>query len=167
MDATVQRARKSQAKVGQAKKKQNQLKAQAVLSAGFIGTVTVDGDTNATSSTHGWGSPMKLPSRLAARAEALQQRFMYSPTSMQQKAAANRKAFLDGIAAKAATCNAKAAMVLARKAAMDQSNAGMYTVFTTEENEEVTAFGTAGWNKRAQMPQKLRKRYQALRRKFT
>lgn len=166
MDATVQRARKSQAKVGQAKKKQNQLKAQGVLSAGFVGTVTLDGDTNAATSTHGWGSPMKLPSRLAARAEALQQRFMYSPTSMQQKAAANRKAFLDGVAAKAAKVNAKTAMVMARKAAMNQSNAGMYTVFTTEEGEEVSSFGAAGWNQRAQMPKKLRKRYQALRRKF-
>jgi len=167
MDATVQRARKSQAKVGQAKKKQNQLKAQGVLTAGFVGTVTVDGDTNATTSTHGWGSPMKLPSRLAARAEALQQRFMYSPTSMQQKAAANRKAFLDGVAAKAAAVNEKTAMVLARKAAMDQSNAGMYTVFTNDDDEEVTAFGAAGWNKRAKMPKKLQKRYQNLRRKFS
>lgn len=166
MDATVQRARKSQAKVGQAKKKQNQLKAQGVLTAGFVGTVTLDGDTNAATSTHGWGSPMKLPSRLAARSEALQQRFMYSPTNMQQKAAANRKAFLDGVAAKAAAVNARTAMVLARKAAMDQANAGMYTVFTTGEGEEVSSFGAAGWNKRAQMPQKLRKRYQALRRKF-
>ena len=44
---------------------------------------------------------MKLPARLAARAEALQQRFSYSPTNMQQKAEANRKAFLNSIKAKA------------------------------------------------------------------
>ena len=44
---------------------------------------------------------MKLPARLAARAEALQQRFRYSPTNMQQKAEANRNAFLNSIKAKA------------------------------------------------------------------
>lgn len=88
LEATVQRARKSTAKVNQAKKKKNQLRAQAVLTIGFVQKGTNEEVTN----KFGWGSPMKLPSRLAARAESLQQRFQYSPTSMQQKAAANRKA---------------------------------------------------------------------------
>jgi hypothetical protein len=165
MDSRVAKARKDIAKVGSAKKKAQQLHAQGVLTAGFM-TTTVAED-NATTTAFGWGSPMKLPARLSDRAEALQQRFMYSPTTMQQKAAANRKAFLDGVAAKAAKTAERAAIARARKAAMSEKVAGMYTVFTEEAADDTfAAIPSSGWTMRAQLPPRLRKRYATTRKKF-
>jgi len=159
MNEKVSFAARDMAKVDGVKKRKAQLQAQQLLTQGFAN----EGDTKGEQS-QGWGSPMKLPTRLAARAEALQQRFKYSPTNMQQKAEANRKAFLNGIRAKAHKVSERREVVFARKAAMTQENAGMYTVFAQDENDSVVP--NAGWNQRAKLPANLRKRYHTLRRKF-
>jgi len=159
MNQKVSSAKRDLAKVDGVKKRKQQLQAQQLLTQGFAN----DGDDKGVQS-QGWGSPMKLPARLAARAEALQQRFKYSPTNMQQKADANRKAFLNGVKAKAQKVSERQELVFARKAAMTQENAGMYTVFAQDESDSVVP--NAGWNQRAKLPKKLQKRYQALRRKF-
>lgn len=158
MNQKVSSAKRDLAKVSSAKKRKQQLQAQQILTQGF----TKDGE--AAEQTSGWGSPMKLPARLAARAEALQQRFSYSPTNMQQKAEANRKAFLNSIKAKAQKVSERSAIVFARKAAMTQESAGMYTVFAQDEDDAVVH--NAGWNQRAKLPKNLQKRYRNLRRKF-
>jgi hypothetical protein len=79
MNEKVSFAARDMAKVDGVKKRKAQLQAQQLLTQGFAN----EGDTKGEQS-QGWGSPMKLPTRLAARAEALQQRFKYSPTNMQQ-----------------------------------------------------------------------------------
>ena len=83
---------------------------------------------------------------------------------MQQKAEANRIAFLNSIKAKAQKVAERSAIVFARKAAMTQESAGMYTVFAQDENDGVVH--NAGWNQRAKLPKNLQKRYRNLRRKF-
>jgi len=74
---------------------------------------------------------------------------------------------LDGVAQKAAKTAERAAIARARKAAMSEKVAGMYTVFTEEAaNDTFAAIPSSGWTMRAQLPPHLRKRYATTRKKF-
>ena len=136
--------------------------ARRALTKGDANHFTVTFDNEEASA--GWSKRPSMPQHLQARVQKLQKKFASKDdfATKQKKAEANRAAFHNAIAAKAAEENDKVMNAQSRKAVAKGAEGQIFSVSATQESTETTT----GWGAAKTMPAHLSQRLQTLQKKF-